>query len=125
VVPDLTHERRMAMFRRCLIFGVLVAALLWPLGDPGLVQAQHGRGGFRPGGRPLIGRSFPDRFVPGFRPGFFRPTPPFRFDPRFAGVIFERRLDRIEDRLEDRVRRELLVDPRLRLGIFNPFFAPF
>jgi hypothetical protein len=60
------------------------------------------------------------RFLPGFRP-----TPPFRSDPRFRGEFFERRLDRFEDRFENRIRRELLLDPRFRLGIFDPFFPLF
>jgi peroxin-13 len=37
------------MFRRCLVLGVGLAALLWTLATPSQLQAQHGRGGFRSG----------------------------------------------------------------------------
>jgi hypothetical protein len=39
------------MFRRCLVLGVGLAALLWTLATPSQLQAQHGRGGFSSGSR--------------------------------------------------------------------------
>jgi hypothetical protein len=40
--------------RVSLFLGIGVLALLGTLGDPGQLQAQHSRGGFRPGFRPMF-----------------------------------------------------------------------
>ena len=108
------------MLRRCLFHGLWVAALLWQLGHPGQVHAQHARGGFRPVARPMMTPGFRGGFRPGlpaapmsrfdprFRGGMFDP----RFDPRFRGGMFDRRFDRFEDRF----------DPRFRGGVFDPRF---
>jgi hypothetical protein len=49
------------MFRRCLVLGVGLAALLWTLATPSQLQAQHGRGGFR-SGSPSHSSGFGNRF---------------------------------------------------------------
>jgi hypothetical protein len=69
------NERRTVMLRRFLFLGVGALALAVVLGAPGQVHAQcrHFRSGFMPG---------------------FRPTPMFRFDPRFRGGMFDPRFSR-------------------------------
>ena len=101
------------MVRRFLVLGVGALALLAALGAPGQVYAQHGRGG--------------GRLMPGFRSGFtpgFRPTPMFRFDPRFRGRMFDPRFHRGFDRFENRFDR-WAFDPRFSPGFAPGFFRPF
>jgi hypothetical protein len=58
------------MFRRCLVLGVGLAALLWTLATPSQLQAQHGRGGFGGGSR-FSSSGFGNRFnSTGFSRGF-------------------------------------------------------
>jgi hypothetical protein len=94
------------MFRWCLFLGIGFSALIWQLGDPGQVQAQHSRGGgMHQGARPM--------FNPGFRGTFrpsLRPTSRFGFDQRFRGGMVNQRF------------RGGMVDPRFRSGMFDPRF---
>jgi hypothetical protein len=101
------------MLRRFLVLCVGALALAVVLGAPGEVHAQRGlfRGGFLPG---------------------FRPTPMFRFDPRFRGGMFDPRFDRgfdrgfdrFEDRFENRFDRRFF-DPRFSPRFGPGFFRPF
>ena len=115
------------MIRRFLVLGVGALALAMVLGAPGQVHAQRGRGGVPHGGRSVVS----GRMMPGFRSGFmpgFRPTPMFRFDPRFRGGMFDprfnRRFDRFEDRFENRFDGRFF-DPRFSPAFGPGFFRPF
>ena len=91
------------MFRRFLVLGVGVLALLVALGTPGQLHAQRMmRGGFTT--RP------PSTFRGGFRPGFrggFRPGFRGGFRPGFSGGMFNRRFN-----------------TRFNNGFFQPQFSP-
>jgi hypothetical protein len=68
------------MFRRSLMIGAAVVALVYVAALPGELYAQRGRGGFRGGMVPQMGR-FSPRFG-GFNAGMNRRF----FDSRFGGM---------------------------------------
>ena len=96
------------MLRRFLVLGVGALTLAVVVGTPGQVHDQRGH--------------FPGGFMPGFRP-----TPMFRFDPRFRARMFDPRFnrgfDRFEDRFENRFDRRFF-DPRFGPGFAPGFFRP-
>ena len=95
------------MFRRFL-FAAGTLALVWALGMPGQVHAQHSRGGMPHGMPPGMQRGMQPRFTPGVRgPMMNRPFAPRsfdRFEDRFERRFPFGRFDRIEDLLENRLR---------------------
>ncbi len=135
------------MFRRFMVLGIGVLALIGVLAAPGQVHAQRGRGGSARGVNPAmqarVNRGFnpammqprvnPNArrtFIPGFgfTPGFgFAPgfgfTPnfgftPFGFTPGFNRGFFEPRFNRVlSDRFEDRF--EARFDRRFGAGSFD------
>src|SRR6266849_5109600 len=117
------------MFRRFLLIGAGVLALIGMLAAPGQLYAQRGRGVPHQGFHPTFNRGFNPGVQRTFTPGFgFTPgstfTPGFGFTPSFNGGFFDPRLNRMRfDRFEDRFENRFGFERRF--GFPSPFgFEP-
>jgi hypothetical protein len=82
------------MIRWCLFLVLGVSALVWQLGDPGRLHAQHAGAGMHMAARPMFHSGFRGGFMPGFGNRMFDPRFDNRmFDPRFDNEMFERLSD--------------------------------